>query len=895
MNVLTLWGRFLRLKIQLALGDVDKRLLVVTALPEFRDAGAVKPLLGALADDSYLVREAAAEALGKLGDARAIAPLIDRLADDLTVRVFGISQEATTTALDRIDPAWRESEAARAALPALLRRLNDEDPIGREVAAAALGELRDPLAVEPLVARLVDNATTSVYGTVREAATAALERIDPVWRESEAARAAVPALLRRLDDEYEVRKVAAEALAELRDVRAVAPLIDRLNDNDPVIRKVAAEALERIDPAWRESEAVRMAVPALLRRLEDGSYDIREAATEALERIDLGWWESEVARAAAPALLRRLNDEDLFEQNAAAETLGKLGDVRAIAPLIEKLNDRSSTVRRAAAAALERIDSSWRGSEAARMAVPALLRRLSDDDESVRWVAAEALGELGDARAVAPLIDRLNDDDYVRGVASVALSKLGDARAVAPLIDRLADCDPTVRLVAAEALGKFGDAQAVAPLIDRLVDNVGMYGTTVREAATAALERIDPSWRESEAARAAVPALLQRLNDDEYEIREVAAEALCELRDTRAVVPLIDRLKDNYHSIREVAAKALGALGDARAVAPLITALADGNSILGKAAMAALERIDPSWRESEAARAAVPTLLQRLGDDNFGVRRGASMALGEFGDARAVAPLIDRLADPDSTVRWVAAASLERIDPTWRGSDAARAAVPVLLRRLNDNEDDVREAAMGALEQIDPSWRESEVARAAVPALLRRLNDDDEYRVRGVVASLGDLGDTRAVAPLVGALTNDSQVVREAAAEALGKLGDAQVVVPLIDRLNDGVLNVRNEAAFALVRIGVQTGDPLAVMALVIEAKRENMFIYNINNNIIENILDKHLDHINSIVLKSITSIRSWYIPYGKDMGGGRSDTLIDFSRARELAQQELLRREMTP
>ena len=176
-----------------------------------------------------------------------------------------------------------------------------------------------------------------------------------------------------------------------------------------------------------------------------------------------------------------------------------------------------------------------------------------------------------------------------------------------------------------------------------------------------------------------------------------------------------------------------------------------------------------------------------------------------------------------------------------------------------------------------------------MPALLRRL-DDDEYRVRGAVASLGDLGDARAVAPLVGALANDSYSVRAAAAEALGKLGDARAVAPLIDRLHGDEPNVESNAVDALARIGVQTGDPLAVLGLVIAARRQNRWI---NNKIIEDILYRHIKHLNNIALQSITSIRSWYIPYSEDEGEGRSDTLVDFSRARELAQQELLRREM--
>jgi HEAT repeat protein len=63
-----------------------------------------------------------------------------------------------------------------------------------------------------------------------------------------------------------------------------------------------------------------------------------------------------------------------------------------------------------------------------------LLEKLSDDNEGTRWNAAEALGRLGDLRAVEPLIDTLWDDD-ARGrlKAAWALGMLGDPRALAPL------------------------------------------------------------------------------------------------------------------------------------------------------------------------------------------------------------------------------------------------------------------------------------------------------------------------------------------------------------------------------------------------------------------------------------------------------------------------------
>ena len=53
----------------------------------------------------------------------------------------------------------------------------------------------------------------------------------------------------------------------------------------------------------------------------------------------------------------------------------------------------------------------------------------------MRRVAVEALGKIGDTRAVEPLIKALQDsEEYVRRGAVEALGKIGDTRAVEPLI-----------------------------------------------------------------------------------------------------------------------------------------------------------------------------------------------------------------------------------------------------------------------------------------------------------------------------------------------------------------------------------------------------------------------------------------------------------------------------
>lgn len=90
--------------------------------------------------------------------------------------------------------------------------------------------------------------------------------------------------------------------------------------------------------------------------------------------------------------------------------------------------------------------------------------------------------------AVRPMIKALKDwrDSRLRSTAAFILGEIGDRRAVKPLIHRLEDRDWRVRAVAVAALGKIGDARAVEPLTKALRDE----HIQVREAVEWALKRI---------------------------------------------------------------------------------------------------------------------------------------------------------------------------------------------------------------------------------------------------------------------------------------------------------------------------------------------------------------------------------------------------------------------
>jgi HEAT repeat protein len=398
-------------------------------------------------------------------------------------------------------------------------------------------------------------------------------------------------------------------------------------------------------------------------------------------------------------------------------------------------------------------------------------------DWKVRTAAARALGDIGDARAVEPLIAALKDkDSHVREATVRALGKIGDARAVKALSAALKGGDWLVRKAAAEALGKIGDARAVKPLIAALKDEVS-------------------------------------------DVREAAAGALCEIGDARAVEPLIAALKDGNFYVRQAAAGALGAIG-APAVKPLIAALKDKDSDVRKAAAGALGKIGwkPEKGEAEAlyliaqgkwdecvkiGAPAVEPLIAALKDGDSDVRQAAAGALGAIG-APAVKPLIAALKDGHKWVRKAAAGALGKIGwkPEKGEAEAlyliaqgkwdecvkiGAPAVEPLIAALKDGDSDVREAAAGALGKI--GWK-PEKGEAEALYLIAQGKWDECVKIGAP-----------AVEPLIAALKDGDSGVREAVAKALGAIGDARAVEPLIAALKDGEPGVRKAAAEALVKI----------------------------------------------------------------------------------------------
>ncbi|MBW7863189.1 MAG: HEAT repeat domain-containing protein [Candidatus Hydrogenedentes bacterium] len=608
-------------------------------------------------------------------------------------------------------------------------------------------------------------------------------------------------------------KEAARLAAEGRCSEAL-PLVDQLLEKYPsepqllYARAMCLTRLGQIAESWALCERLKREfnhprAVELMAQLETETAS-RSKEADLAERSA----SARQARSKSPVTIlevmrcvKRLQSKDSDERLAAAEALGRLGDARAIDPLTEALGDANRNVRKAAAAALERLGV---------FEVEPHLRALQAKSAEVRLKAARALGQLGDPRAVQPLIQTLGDPDTpVRRAAVSALESLGqlgerraiealirvlreamdpvsaknaetalmeldDERSFYPLVKTLRDKSSDASRNAATTLGDLGDPRAVDPLIEVLSNS--RYSMSHREAAAEALGKLGDTR--------AVEPLVRTLNDRDLHMRKAAAEALGKLGDNSAVPPLIKALADRDLHVCETAAEALEKLGDPRAVGPLTKALEDGNA----AAAAALAKLGGE----EAFRSLTSALVNE--EVTVGVRKAVVSVLEQLGDDRVFEPLIRALDDRELHVRQAAVMTLARL-----GDDRA---VEPLIVALQDKDLHVCEAAAVALGKLGDK-------RAVVP-LIRVVEDEEAFfgLRESAIAALGQLGDRRAVESLIRVLGDGSAYfgIRDAAAKVLGDLGDRRAVEPLLKALKAE----NNEAAAALRRLGV---DPITLQA----------------------------------------------------------------------------------
>lgn len=313
------------------------------------------------------------------------------------------------------------------------------------------------------------------------------------------------------DPHLAVRSLVAQALAEAASPDAVEPLITLLDDHDPDVVRAAAAGLGRTgDPrAGTPLFALLARQPAMKQSVLDamkksigaaGLVPLLAAATDVeLKRTLVQMIADTHDPAAADALFAQVTSEDAPTKSFAALGLAALGDMRAVAPLLEIAR---GTEENPAQNAIEAI-TALRAPDAA-----ATLTQILADFPSRHASTLRALAATGNMDA-CPAIQREIHPDGVHGDevddTETALVAVGDLkcqsalRMLSDLLKRPRDVDysrPSLvtetsyrnRSKACEALGYFGDV-SVIPALTIIVEDPD-DDDRVRLAATIALGRL---------------------------------------------------------------------------------------------------------------------------------------------------------------------------------------------------------------------------------------------------------------------------------------------------------------------------------------------------------------------------------------------------------------------
>ncbi len=199
-----------------------------TALGKFRDPSTFDEIANVLLDDPKIeVRQAAARALGDTKHPAAAPLLMEALHDSFW---WYEREQAASELLNAIE------KMGTAAIDPLLKALEDREGTVRKFAAALLGRLGDPRAVEPLGMALYD-----LHHEVGKAAAESLAKFG--------SRGLNPLLEAMHHPEAGIRGNVVQALGNIQDVRVVSALIDLLHDPERTIQKQAIQSLGGIqDP-----------------------------------------------------------------------------------------------------------------------------------------------------------------------------------------------------------------------------------------------------------------------------------------------------------------------------------------------------------------------------------------------------------------------------------------------------------------------------------------------------------------------------------------------------------------------------------------------------------------------------------------------------------------------
>ncbi len=608
------------------------------------------------------------------------------------------------------------------------------------------------------------------------------------------------------------RSKAARVLGEIGDPQAVPALLDVMRapreDND--VKLACAEALGRIqDPS---------VVPILCEEL--GKLDEWSSPRIAAVLVAFG-------KSAVEPLMALLDSGATLNGRVwAAQVLGKIKTAKAVPQLINRLHDRSEQMRLSAANALGDIGDL----RAVRPLVDVILR---DPTAAVRAQGASALGRLGDPDVIPILVASLGDPEYWMRFRALEAIEVLNPKDTSPIESALDDATPEVRRRAALALERLGkleqaftslsssDPLEVTTAVNRLIA-VGRAGLSERFIRH--LDDENPILRGHIATIlgkvGAVPhgkEVVKLIRDDELPVRLAAIHALSDLGTPGTGESLIELFVDDRSDVRDSAAKALALYPQAQLqqLLPQLTDTLDHESDATRLC-ATIVLANTNGKDIDEL------LLTRALHDRFvEVRILAVQALGQRHMSEAVESIGGCLRDTHNPMRIAASIALGEI-----GGERAMSLLLAAMNHADRQQRDVlcRSIATLGFIAIGPAmdvllgspdlnarlgavWTLGKISdQRAVPLLIELIRDSQPKVRSSAAGALGKIPGPQSIAALSSAMRDPNQYVRAAVINALGKIGGTQQLDLLRNGLGDPDPFVRQRAVVAIGQIGGHDG-----------------------------------------------------------------------------------------
>jgi HEAT repeat protein len=594
-------------------------------------------------------------------------------------------------------------------------------------------------------------------------------------------------------ESWPVRFRGLEALSAY-PAKQLLPALEKAlrNDENAALRSGAITMIEGMGDGAR---------PLLEKLLRDADSDVRifSASLMGPSRI----------REYVRPLISALKDEEINVMHAAAESLGKIGDPRAVEPLLDLLGLETWLLfpiiqalgklkdARAVPGIMPLLEDELLSElviEALRLigdplAVPHLSKLISEEDEQIAEEAIAAIidiegnqarlpGEVAAALPALPIIEDILQTEIARRILLNMLQSQQANKVEAAIIAvmRLKDAGAVERLLGLAALGEFA-LQAIAAIVE--------IGSDAAAVLYRAAEDKNPRLR-GVVARClsnikepqALDTLLALAGDIAAEVRAEAVLALVRFSDEQVVQKLIFLLADNDLEVRAAVAEALAFMPGTE---QQLTALLDShNELLVAEAIGIL-----GSKGDTAIRARLSELNDGAGPR---VRAAIVRALGEIALPEDLPILIEALKDQDEQVATEAITAL--------GKTGDPAVVKHLRKILKQKSvDSVRKyftlQALGNLRIPD-----------VLPEIIPYLKSNDTGLVYAAIETLGRLRNVEAADAIASVLKRPERDLRRAAVTALGMIEGQKAAARIIDAIDDNDWSVRNEAVNVLARIG---------------------------------------------------------------------------------------------